>query len=82
MQETQADKGSILGSGRSLEVGNGNPLLYSCLNPMDRRAWKAAVHMVAESDTTERTCMHAHIHNAAVYPCTFLVLMSACLKLM
>ena len=29
--------------------GNGNPLLYSCLeNPMDGGAWKAAVHGVAE----------------------------------
>ena len=50
-QEMQADKGSILGPGRSLEVGNGNPLQYSCLKPMDRRAWKAAVHMVAKSQT-------------------------------
>ena len=31
------DMGSIPGSGRSLRVGNGNPLQYSCLgNPMDR----------------------------------------------
>ena len=29
--------------------GNGTPLQYSCLeNPMDRAAWKAAVHGVAE----------------------------------
>ena len=28
--------------------GNGTPLKYSCLeNPMDREAWKAAVHGVA-----------------------------------
>ena len=28
--------------------GNGNPLQYSCLeNPMDRGAWRAAVHGVA-----------------------------------
>ena len=33
------DLGLILGSGRSLEEGNGNPLQYSCLeNPMDRGA--------------------------------------------
>ena len=32
--------------------GNGNPLQYSCLeNPMDRGAWKAAVHVVAKSQT-------------------------------
>ena len=31
---------------------NGNPLQYSCLeNPMDRRAWWAAVHGVAKSRT-------------------------------
>ena len=30
--------------------GNGNPLQCSCLeNPMDRGAWKAMVHRVAES---------------------------------
>ena len=32
--------------------GNGNPLQYSCLeNPMDRGAWRAMVHGVAESWT-------------------------------
>ena len=30
--------------------GNGTPLQYSCLeNPMDGGAWKAAVHVVADS---------------------------------
>ena len=33
------DPGSIPGSGRSPEEGNGYPLQYSCLeNPMDREA--------------------------------------------
>ena len=33
------DLGSVLGSGRSPEEGNGNPLQYSCLeNPMEGRA--------------------------------------------
>ena len=33
------DAGSIPGSGRSTEVGNGNPIQYSCLeNSMDRGA--------------------------------------------
>ena len=45
------DTGSIPGLGRSPGEGNGNPLQYSCLrNPMDRGAWWAAVHVVAESD--------------------------------
>ena len=33
--------------------GNGNPLQYSILgNPMDKVAWQATVHRVAESDKT------------------------------
>ena len=36
--------------------GNGNPLLYSCLeSPVDRGAWWAAVHGVAKLDMTEAT---------------------------
>ena len=46
------DSGSIPGSGRSPEEGNGNPLQYSCLeNPMDGRAWWAKVYGVAKSRT-------------------------------
>ena len=46
------DPGSIPGSGRSPGEGNGNPLLYSCLeNPMDRGAWWATVHGVTKSQT-------------------------------
>ena len=43
------DVGLIPGLGRSLGEGNGGPLQYSCLrNPMDRGAWRAAVHGVAK----------------------------------
>ena len=39
--------GLIVGSGRSLGGGKGNPLQYSCLkNPMDRRACQATVQRV------------------------------------
>ena len=41
--------GSIPGSGRYFEEGNGNPFQYSCLeNPMDRGARWATVHGVAK----------------------------------
>ena len=46
------DTNSIYGSGKSSGEGNGNPLQYSCLeNPMDRGAWRATVHGVANSQT-------------------------------
>ena len=46
------DVNLIPGSGRSLGVGNGNLLQYSCLeNPMDREAWQAKVHAVAKNLT-------------------------------
>ena len=49
---SSGDAGSVPGSGRSPGVGNGNPLQYSCLgNPMDRGAWWAIAHEVAESWT-------------------------------
>ena len=46
------DKGSAPGWGRVSGEGYGNPLQYSCLgNPMDRGAWRATVHSIAESWT-------------------------------
>ena len=41
------DPSSIPGSGRSPGEGNSNPFQYSCLeNPMEREAWRAAVHVL------------------------------------
>ena len=52
MQETWV---LIPGLGRSPGEGNGYPLQYSCLeNSTDRGAWRATVHGVSESDTTEQ----------------------------
>ena len=46
------DAGSIPGLGRFPGEGHGNPLWHSCLeNPMDRGAWQATVHRVAQSWT-------------------------------
>ena len=44
------DLGSIPELGRSPGGGRGDPLQYSCLeNPVDKGAWWATVHGVAES---------------------------------
>ena len=50
------DSGSIPGLERSPGGGHGNPLQYSRLGSlMDRGAWRATVHRVAESDMIEAT---------------------------
>ena len=54
--------GSIPGLERSPGGGNGNLLQYSCLeNSMDRGAWQATVHEVAESRTRLSTVTHVSI---------------------
>ena len=46
------EAGLIPGWGRSPGGGQDNPLQYSCLEkPMDRGAWQATVHGVAQSRT-------------------------------
>ena len=62
--EHARDSGSIPGLGRSPGTGNGNPLLYSCLeNQINRGAWWAIVHGVAKSRT--RLSTHARTHARA-----------------
>ena len=57
------DTGSVPGLGRSPGGGNGNLLQDSLLeNPMDRGVWRAQVHRVAESGTTEQLYIHTHIY--------------------
>ena len=56
------DMVSIPGSGRSPGVGNDNPCQYSCLgNTMDRGAWQATVHGIAESQTRPREKARTHM---------------------
>ena len=53
MQETLVRS---LGWEDPLEKENGLPFQYSCLkNPIDRGAWWATIHGVAESYTTEHS---------------------------
>ena len=53
------EPGSIPGSRRSPEQGNGCPLQYSCLgNPTNRGVWGATVHGVTKSRTPLNTQTH------------------------
>ena len=59
------DAGLIPGLGRSFGERHGNPLLYSCLeNLIDRGAWRAPVHRVANSWTRLKwlSTQQIHIH--------------------
>ena len=57
------DMGSIPGSGRSPEGGNGNLLQYACLgNSMGSGTWWTTVHGVTKSQT--QLSMRAHIYIA------------------
>ena len=80
--------GSIPGLGRFPGEGNGNPLQYSCLeNPMDRRAWRAAVHRVAKS-WTRLKWLSTHTHTTprikgdmeSIFLLLHLTFMTACVS--
>ena len=70
-------KGCLLFKPPNLWVGegNGNPLQYSCLeNPVDRGAWRAAVHRIAQSQTwlkqlSMRACIGEGNGNPLQYSC-------------
>ena len=54
--------------GRSLGVGNGNPLLYSCLeSPMGKEAWWAVVHRVAKLGVTEQLSVCVRTHTTQIF---------------
>ena len=52
MECSLIDRPNLMDTSIPVREGNGNPLQYSCLeNPVDRGAWRAAVHSVAQSPT-------------------------------
>ena len=68
MQEAQEMLVPSLGWEDSPGGGNGNLLQYSRLeNNMDRGAWQATVHGVAESDMTEHAHMKDCIYKVLYY---------------
>ena len=59
--------GLIPGSGRSLRVGNGDPLQFPCLeNSMVRGVWWVSVHGVAKSQP--QLSSHTHIYRLRWVP--------------
>ena len=70
----EGDGSSIPGLGRSPGEGNGNPLLYFCLeNLMDRGAWRTTVHMVAKRGHDRAHGIHV-TQSQGWHPVTFAVI--------
>ena len=62
--EDTRDAGSTSALGGPPGGGNGNLLLYSCLeNLMDRGAWRATVPRVVKRRFTTEATQHTHTHN-------------------
>ena len=60
------DTGSVLGLGRSPELGNGNPLQYSCLeNSLNRGACGPQPVGRTESDTMDTHARYQDTHAAS-----------------
>ena len=67
MQETQV---CSLGLEDPLEKGMATPLQYSCLeNSMDREAWQAIAHGIAESQTQPVTNIYFSINLQSTCTC-------------
>ena len=76
-QQIWKGQSSIPGLGRSPREGHGIALQYSHLeNPVDRGAWWATVHGVAESDTTDQVTLSQfqwiHLHVSRMFLGRFL----------
>ena len=63
------DLGLIPRLGRSPGEGNGNPVLYSCLeNSMDRGAWQTTFHGVTKSQTWTGQSMYFVLSFITIFP--------------
>ena len=52
IKNSPANAGDVRDAGSIPGEGHSNPLQYSCLeNPLDRGAWRAAVHGVTKNQT-------------------------------
>ena len=73
----EGDVGSVPGSGWSSEVGNGNPLQYSCLeNPMDRGVCNPLQKGYKELDMTEQ--LSTVFHESVTWYFFFTILENFC----
>ena len=74
------DAGSVPGSERFPGGGHGNPLQYSCLkNPVDRGAWWATVHRVANSWIWLKR-LGTHTHTPLLLCCSTFFSIHSCLR--